>query len=89
MLKYVIYPGEVVSESDGEKHFIGAEQLARLYGVDLTECMVVDDRRKFTPASMMSWRKDSGLIHLYTRSDGDYKLPAINKRGYVLSNKKD
>ena len=37
---YVLCPGWVRSRTDGDAHFIGARQLAHLYGVSMAECLV-------------------------------------------------
>lgn len=39
-LKYVICPGTVISKTDGQRHYVGAMQLMRLYGVDQRECEI-------------------------------------------------
>lgn len=39
-IKYVLHPGYIRSRSDGDIHYIGAGQLANLYGVPLSECII-------------------------------------------------
>jgi hypothetical protein len=65
-VRYIIHPGNIISRKDGDEHFVGAKQLANLYGVNLAECIVADGVR------------DRGLdagdyIHLGPRFDGEYK----------------
>lgn len=43
--KYAVYPEEVLSFSDGQRHFITAERLMRLYDVNPAECVIIDARR--------------------------------------------
>jgi hypothetical protein len=62
MIKYAIHPGSVISKSDGQKHFINAYQLIRLYGVDMKECCMRYDNEPF-----------EDLLNLYPRYEGDYK----------------
>lgn len=67
-LKYILHPGEVVSRADGARHYVGALELARLYGVKVSECVSAQDRYIYRLST-------DGLIHLYPRRDGDYTLP--------------
>ena len=34
-VKYILFPGHVTSKSDGELHYITAQQLTQLYSVPL------------------------------------------------------
>lgn len=63
-MTYILCPGTIVSESDGDVHFISASDLARLYGVRMCECKVLDfvNSRNHTD------------IFLAPRSDGNYSL---------------
>lgn len=67
MLKYAIYPGYVRSRSDGQRHFIGGEKLARLYGLEPGEYKIFKgiDGERFP----------TDLVELHPRQDGDYTLP--------------
>jgi len=38
--RYLVVPGWVRSRVDGDRHWIGAERLMRLYGVDPAECVI-------------------------------------------------
>jgi hypothetical protein len=69
MKKYALYPDYIISKTDGEKHYITAKDLARLYGVKMSECIIVE-----TLDDILSTR-DKDLIALYPRYDGDYILP--------------
>ena len=65
--KYVLHPGAVISNTDGQVHYISAPRLANLYGVDIKECAVADARYDtFT---------GNGLTRLFPRYNGDYTLP--------------
>ena len=68
--KYILFPGYVVSEYDGQRHYITAGQLARLYGVPLSKCLI----HQYSPLNQ-GYRKQTADIHLYPRSDGKYVLP--------------
>lgn len=43
-MRRIIMPGKVISITDGQQHFISAEDLAGLYQVDIRKCIVVDVR---------------------------------------------
>lgn len=64
--KYAVYPGMITSITDGDRHYITARQLIRLYGVDEKECFIVkhDDGAGIPP----------NLIALKPRYDGNYTL---------------
>lgn len=69
--RYVLRPGRVVSRTDGQVHFVGHHQLAMLYGVRLSECLVVNPGEAETPGV----HDLPGLIHLWPRYDGQYRHP--------------
>ena len=62
--RFVLHPGEEKSKKDGQIHFIGAQQLADLYGVHLLNCYVVDYKRPETYRGI-DFSDKSKLIHLY------------------------
>lgn len=66
MRKYLIRPGLVKSETDGDLHYVGAGQLMHLYNVHPRHCQI---------ALLPSTRPEEGQIELRPRSDGKYALP--------------
>ena len=63
--KYALVPGKIISNTDGDEHFISASMLASLYGVPLDECIVIDYRQTLTGRHLATQRaKDAGLIIL-------------------------
>ena len=66
MAKYLIIPGEVQSQYDGDIHYISAERLIRLYEVDPADCII---------DTFNSTIDTTGLIRLRPRHNGDYTLP--------------
>ena len=40
MKKYILHPGMITSETDGDEHYINALQLSELYGVNIRDCYV-------------------------------------------------
>ena len=60
--KYVLCPGYVRSQFDGQEHYVSERELADLYGVKLHDCMLETDRV----------RTDDSAIYLRHRSNGDY-----------------
>lgn len=76
--KYVLCPGWVRSQNDGDRHYIQAWKLARLYGVPPEECITFDPPNGWPSSLIESAMKAQdlhGLIRLYPRSDGDYTIP--------------
>lgn len=77
--KYVLFPGEITSATDGDRHRVGAGQLVHLYGVDPRECIVFDPPQGWPDSLIESALREHsrlGLIALYPRTDGRYTLPA-------------
>lgn len=74
--KYVICPGMVTSKADGQRHYIGAEALIRLYGVDPQECEIYEPAQ-WWPVSYYRMREERihGIPRLEPRYDGNYELP--------------
>lgn len=72
---YAIYPGGIHSRSDDDYHHIGAPQLARLYGVPMARCIVVNRDDYLKPWLRERVAYAATLIPLYPRRSGDYMLP--------------
>ncbi len=70
MKKYALYPGYVTSSNDGQRHYITAGELARLYGVSYHECVVVDVDRP----ECFRGHDVSGLTKLFPNRNGTYEL---------------
>lgn len=73
--RYVLCPGLIRSKSDGQKHFISAHKLARLYGVPFAECLVY--QFPDTPEGEIRrrlWRPPENAVYLHPRYDGAYTL---------------
>jgi hypothetical protein len=68
--KYLCIAGYVESRNDGDRHFISAPQLARLYRVDPKECVFVngDEHPDRLPSP-------GDMIILKPRFDGNYTIP--------------
>ena len=64
--RYALCPGEVVSQTDGDVHFVGAQALATLYEVPMAECVVMH------PTDRADDPRFRGLPRLKPRYDGDY-----------------
>jgi len=78
MKRYALFPGDIVSQIDGNTHFLSSGQLARLYGVHERNCVVIlqDDAFSFSEELLES------LIALKPRANGDYTIPgASHKEG--------
>jgi len=66
--KYAVHPGPVFSK-DGDEHFVGFDELIRLYGVPADECLMWDDSR---PQTFVGLRGED-YLHLYPKGDWNYK----------------
>lgn len=76
--KFVLCPGMVTSKTDGDMHYIGAMQLARLYGVNACECEIYEPAPWWPPSYyQMAEERHKGLIRLDPRYDGNYSLPSV------------
>ncbi|WP_156136055.1 hypothetical protein [Delftia sp. ZNC0008] len=81
--RYLLCPGVVPSRTDGDRHFIGASELAALYGVRMAACLILpEDGHRADPQyrwlrQQLLARADRGeLIALRPRRDGKYNTPA-------------
>lgn len=66
-MRYVLHPGYVTSKNDGQEHFIGGPRLARLYGVDIRECVFGD---------VPEYQEQDGDVHLHPDYHGNYTPPS-------------
>jgi hypothetical protein len=67
VIRFVLHPGFVVSPNDGDEHRIGAPQLADLYGVPLSECIVFDPAQ---PGPCYGRGDLSQYLHLFPSDQG-------------------
>jgi hypothetical protein len=76
VIRYAVYPGHVLSATDGQWHHIGARTLMFLYDVPPSECIVAPTRDQpvYVHASFAQRVKDEHLTILTPREDGDYSL---------------
>jgi hypothetical protein len=71
MIKYLICPGMVTAKKDGDRHYITANQLIRLYKVNPSECVVM-------PKNNKGCRPGEELIMLAPDYSGQYIIPQKN-----------
>lgn len=69
MKKYLLCPGYVISNNDGEVHYITEEQLIRLYGVNRNDYVSIKDLKGST-----------SLISLRPRPSGIYRIPKLKTK---------
>lgn len=83
-IKYILCPGLVQSQNDGDQHYVTSLMLARLYGVDPRECLVMVQEVRFGNRNPLLdhrgyyvGRSDEyvGVPRLSPQSSGDYRLP--------------
>ena len=75
--KYLVHAGTVVSRNDGDKHFINARELMRLYQVDPRECVVciACQARTLRGTSTDCDGSPRDFIDLFPKHSEDYSLP--------------
>lgn len=76
--KYVLSPGYIESQSDGDIHYINATTLASLYGVDMRECYVQYRDRRYHSEK----QERAKLIWLFPRRSGDYSVESCSSFEY-------
>ena len=74
MKKYILYPGYILDNSNNGRQYIFSYELANLYGVKWSECIISFSGEKLDENSKC-------LIPLHPRSDGNYgeKLDGLSK----------
>lgn len=63
--RYALHPGRVFSHHCGRTQFVSAPKLARMYGVCMSQCVIVEGAAD---------DEHPELVHLHPRSDGNYSL---------------
>ena len=66
MIKYFVHPGKIMSNRDGDIHYISAKQLIRLYDVDPRECKIILKPQDERGYNVHKYK------HLRPRMDGNY-----------------
>lgn len=72
MKRYLCIGGYVFSPHDGDRHWVSADRLPALYGVDPRDCVLMRDDAALERSGM---RDRHGLTVLRPSSRGDYSLP--------------
>lgn len=73
--KYAVYPGTITLDSTGLEEYIGAEQLADLYGINGKPYLVVPE---FGPSPFGPDNDEVSYVHLKPRTDGNYTPVTVN-----------
>ena len=71
-VKYLICPGYVLSQNDGQTHYINSVTLVRCYRLRRGEYVVKGEHKGYDV---------SNLIHLHPKYDGNYSLTANQLKG--------
>ena len=66
-IKYVLHTGETTGP-DGNSVWIDGDQLARLYGVPISECLIMNPDEEDALQSLIP----ANATHLHIRADGVY-----------------
>lgn len=81
MKRFVVYPGEVISKEDFDRHWISARQLMSLYRVQPHECIVIDERfRRCDPSGRQERELLKTLMPLYPMAGLDYRPVSDRER---------
>ena len=70
-IKYLCIGGTIISNTDGDEHYISPQRVAELYKVNLAECIFARD---VTDEKLFALRYKPDLICLRPRTDGNYNL---------------
>ena len=73
--KYAVFPQHIISKSDGDRHFVSAQQLIRLFDVNPKECEIWN-----TDDIVRGFRPHPDLIWLTPMYNGDYSIETARKR---------
>lgn len=71
MKKYLIIGDEVTSKNDGQRHYVNAHVLMRLYGLSVQESYLAENHDKIRIEQYL--RYEPNLIVLRPRYDGNYR----------------
>jgi hypothetical protein len=72
--RYIVEPGEVISDRDGQRHWVSANELIQLYAVDRSEC-IIEDNMRFTNEALGNERVyGEGMVRLRPQNSGYYRL---------------
>lgn len=69
--EFLVVPGPVTSQTDGDRHYVNAWRLMDLFGVRADECVILK--------SAFMYKKYEGLYFLTPQYDGDYSLPDVTE----------
>ena len=77
MLKYLVFGGHVISQSDDDIHYISARKLVELYRVPINECVLIDESnpRSAKKSLLLTLGLKKNFIVLRPKFDGNYTLP--------------
>lgn len=68
--KYLVIGGYVISHSDGDRHYVNAKELVRLYGLDMNECCLLEGGDK----EDLRGTRTKDYVVLRPRYDGNYQI---------------
>ena len=66
-IKFVLHTGET-KDPDGTPRWIDGDALARLYGVPMSECLIMEPGEDEALQNLIP----ADATHLYVREDGEY-----------------
>ena len=68
-IKYVLCPGWFISKNDNEEHYVCAKDLSELYGVNLDDCLILNDTNY-----IFLNRANNNLKFLTPKENGEYEI---------------
>ena len=80
-VKYLLFPDYVYNSFDRQLHFVNADQLARCYGVKMSECAIADLRTGIGSSNYRNHQRNNRnkfnrnyVRFLHVRYDGNYRF---------------
>ena len=70
MIKYIIYGMPMISKDDGQRFYISAYNVAKLYKISPIECIFIDNNDK----NKLKGLDTNNYIELYPVDDENYSL---------------
>ena len=76
---YLVWGGYVTSKNDGDRHYVNAEKVMRLYGLDRSKCDLAEEMNyeKTLRRSNHSYERI-----FFPRYDGDYGIKGLKENRY-------
>ena len=72
MKKYIVVGGDIMSKTDGDRHYVNARKLCNLYQINPNDCILIEERSYY---GLVKYKLlPEGLPVLRPKYDGKYNL---------------